>query len=54
MVRIIMNGCNGHMGQVISNLVAQDSQAQITAGVDIVDNGKNEYPVFTELEKCQD
>ena len=53
MVRIIMNGCNGHMGQVISNLVAQDSQAQITAGVDIVDNGKNEYPVFTELEKCQ-
>lgn len=53
MVRIIMNGCNGHMGQVISNLVAQDSQAQITAGVDIIDNGKNEYPVFTELEKCQ-
>lgn len=53
MVRIIMNGCNGHMGQVISNLVAQDSQAQITAGVDIADNGKNEYPVFTELEKCQ-
>ena len=53
MVRIIMHGCNGHMGQVISNLVAQDSQAQITAGVDIVDNGKNEYPVFTELEKCQ-
>lgn len=53
MVRIIMNGCNGHMGQVISNLVAQDSQAQIAAGVDIVDNGKNEYPVFTELEKCQ-
>lgn len=53
MVRIIMNGCNGHMGQVISNLVAQDSQAQIIAGVDIVDNGKNEYPVFTELEKCQ-
>ena len=53
MVRIIMNGCNGHMGQVISNLVAQDSQTQITAGVDIADNGKNEYPVFTELEKCQ-
>lgn len=53
MVRIIMNGCNGHMGQVITDLVARDPQAQITAGVDIVDNGKNEYPVFTELAKCQ-
>ena len=29
MVRIIMNGCNGHMGQVISELVSKDENAEI-------------------------
>ena len=32
MVKIIMHGCNGHMGQVISNIVEKDANAQIVAG----------------------
>ena len=52
MVRIIMHGCNGHMGQVISGLVAADDTIEIVAGVDVVDNRKNDYPVFTSLEAC--
>lgn len=39
MVRIIMNGCNGHMGQVISGLVSEDGGAEIVAGVDVADKG---------------
>ena len=50
MVKIIMHGCNGHMGQVISGLVEKDSQAQIVAGIDIADSGKNSYPVYTNIE----
>lgn len=53
MVRIIMHGCCGHMGQVISGLVEKDENAQIVAGIDIVDNGRNSYPVYTEMEACQ-
>lgn len=53
MVNIIMHGCNGHMGQVISGLVAQDADAQIVAGIDRIDDGKNSYPVFTNIEECQ-
>ena len=49
MVKIIMHGCNGHMGQVISNIVEKDANAQIVAGIDIADQGKNSYPVFTTL-----
>ena len=52
MVRIIMNGCNGHMGQVISELAAADERAEIVAGIDIADNRENSYPVFTSPEKC--
>ena len=53
MVRIIMHGCNGHMGQVISNIVEKDANAQIVAGIDIADQGKNSYPVFTNIDDCQ-
>ena len=52
MTRIIMHGCNGHMGQVITGLVNDDPDAQIVAGIDIVDNKDNGYPVFTDIFAC--
>ena len=52
MVRIIMHGCNGKMGQVITGLAADDPNAQIVAGIDIADNRDNGYPVFTDIKKC--
>ncbi len=53
MVKIIMHGCNGHMGQVISGIVEKDPDAEIVAGIDIADQGKNSYPVFTDIDVCQ-
>lgn len=52
MVKIIMHGCNGAMGQVITKLAAEDKDAEITAGIDRVDNGENPYPVFTSCDAC--
>lgn len=52
MVKIIMHGCNGHMGQVITGIVEKDPEATIVAGIDIVDNRDNGYPVFTDIDKC--
>lgn len=52
MTRIIMNGCNGHMGQVISSLVKDDPDAVIAAGVDKADNRENGYPVFADIREC--
>lgn len=52
MVKIIMHGCNGKMGQVISGIVAEDENAEIVAGIDIVDNRDNGYPVFTKIDEC--
>ena len=53
MVKIIMHGCNGHMGPVISDIVEKDPDAEIVAGIDIADQGKNSYPVFTDIDACQ-
>lgn len=52
MVKIIMHGCNGKMGQVITGIVAADKDAEIVAGIDIVDNRQNTYPVFTNIDDC--
>ena len=44
MTRIIMHGCNGHMGQVITGLVKEDANAEIIAGIDMNDNGQKRLP----------
>ena len=52
MVRAIMHGCNGHMGQVITGLIKDDPEIEIVAGVDPVDCRDNGYPVFPSIDKC--
>ena len=52
MTRIIMHGCNGKMGQVITDIVAGDPDAEIVAGIDITGEKRNDYPVFADAESC--
>ena len=52
MVKIIMRGCNGKMGQVITDLVREDEGAVIVAGIDRIDNHDNGYPVYSSLKLC--
>ena len=52
MVKAIMHGCNGKMGQVISNLAAADSDIEIVAGIDPHDDGHNAYPVYRSIFEC--
>ena len=52
MARIIMCGCNGKMGRVISQLVKDDENAEIVAGVDISGEQLDTYPVFKNITEC--
>lgn len=52
MIRVIMHGCNGKMGQVISGLVAADPAVEMVAGIDVWDDGHNTYPVFADINDC--
>lgn len=52
MIRLIMNGCNGKMGQTISQIVENDPEVQMVAGVDPYDDGHNKYPVFPNMSAC--
>lgn len=52
MIKVIMHGCNGMMGHMISDLMVDDAQAKIVAGIDLNTTEKYDYPVFESLEKC--
>lgn len=52
MTKIIITGCNGRMGQMITDIVTEDNDVVIVAGVDIVNNRNNSYPVFTDISDC--
>lgn len=52
MTRIILSGCNGKMGQVITDILKDDTKAVIVAGIDIKQNIINSYPVFQNFSKC--
>lgn len=53
MIRMIMHGCNGRMGQVISGICKEDSEIEIVAGIDAYTGLKNDYPVFVNIAECQ-
>lgn len=52
MVRAIMHGCNGRMGQVITGLVREDEGIEIVAGIDAYTGRENAYPVFESIDSC--
>ena len=52
MTKVIMHGCNGRMGQMITKLIAEDPNMEIAAGIDVYDGIVNTYPVYKTLEEC--
>lgn len=52
MVRAIMHGCNGRMGQVITGLIRTDEGIELVAGIDTYMGIENDYPVFESIEQC--
>lgn len=52
MTKVIMHGCNGHMGRVITDICKKDEGVEIVAGVDPYTGVDNDYPVFESIDKC--
>lgn len=52
MIQMIMHGCNGRMGRVVTEMVSKEEQLEIVAGVDSYTGVPNEYPVFENIAQC--
>ena len=51
MVKILIHGCGGHMGQVVSRMAEEDGQLQTVAGVDPFAGAGQAYPVYPSLKE---
>ena len=64
MIKVLLSGCNGKMGQVITRISGENSELKIVtgtsandrlkiaAGFDAYDGITNPYPVFKSLDEC--
>lgn len=52
MIKIIMHGCCGAMGRVITSIAAEDPDIAIVAGIDKNTSIPCPYPVFASLNQC--
>ena len=48
-MKLILSGCNGRMGRVITAMCAQNAEMQIVAGVDVNPEKLSDYPVFRDI-----
>lgn len=48
-MKVLVNGCNGKMGQEVSKEVKLAQDMDVVCGVDRIDTGDNDFPVFTKI-----
>ena len=51
MTRVILNGCSGRMGTVLTDLIGKTEAMEVVAGIDVFEVPRD-YPVFASLEDC--
>ncbi|MCK9477896.1 MAG: 4-hydroxy-tetrahydrodipicolinate reductase [Firmicutes bacterium] len=51
MINVILSGCNGKMGGVVSETIKHSDGINIVCGVDINPTSKSDYPVFSLPEE---
>ncbi|MCR4909275.1 MAG: 4-hydroxy-tetrahydrodipicolinate reductase [Lachnospiraceae bacterium] len=52
MTKIILNGCGGRMGKMITSLASSDGSIDIVAGVDVAEVSGAPFPVFARIRDC--
>jgi 4-hydroxy-tetrahydrodipicolinate reductase len=53
MIKMLLNGCNGKMGKIISEMANASSTISIVAGVDKNASNLN-YPCYNSIKECND
>lgn len=52
MLKAIISGCGGYMGNVLTQLIEKDDAITAVAGVDKYPPAGKEYPVYSSFEDC--
>lgn len=53
MLRIVISGCNGHMGRVVETICNAQPDIEIVGGIDLLGQGGRDFPVYTSPAEFQ-
>lgn len=53
MIEVMVNGCNGKMGQIVCELVDKNQNLILTGGIDREDLGLMTFPVYTDVKSIE-
>ena len=54
MIRVLINGCNGKMGQEVLNAINNNENFEVLNGVDIKENPEYNFPVYTSVSEIKE
>ena len=54
MIKVLINGCNGKMGQEVAKIVNIDNDCVLLGGVDKENTGEFTFPVYTNYEDIKE
>ncbi len=52
MLRVLISGCNGHMGRVLTQLCEESEEVEIVGGFDLLGCGNGAFPVWDSPAAC--
>ena len=52
MLKAIISGCGGYMGNVLTRLIEKDNEVEVVAGIDRSLPAYKGYPMFTSFDEC--
>ncbi len=52
MRKMIISGCNGHMGREVAAVCAADPEVEVVAGIDILGQPAEDFPVYASPTAC--
>ena len=47
MTKVLISGCNGHMGKVVADICAEDPDIEVVGGFDLLGTSDRPFPVFS-------
>lgn len=53
MLKVILHGCNGKMGKVLQQMIKEDAEVEIVAGIDAHIDGPNPFKLYTSPLDCE-
>lgn len=54
MIKVLINGCNGRMGQVLVKEIDSFPELLLIGGFDLHDNGSNTFPVYSDINDIKE